>query len=232
MNALRRQIHVPMAQNPIDDIYLAVRSSTGSPASADALTPPVRAAIARVDKEQLVSVRDLMTLDDVAWEATSRQLFRAVMVIAFASLAQLLAMVGVFGVVGYSVQLRDRDFGVRRALGASTADVLRLAIGGAVRMIAAGTLIGLILGAMLSPLLTCVLFGVQPLDPVTFVSVAMVLALTAVLSTIGLAWRPVSTLPSHYEGSDRRSHWALTNATPPACATGCGDPVGVRWPVW
>ena len=78
------QIYVPMAQDPVDDIYLAVQSSTGS---AEALTAPVRAAIGRIDKEQLVSVREVMTLEDIAQDATSRQRFRAVMVIAFASLA-------------------------------------------------------------------------------------------------------------------------------------------------
>src|SRR5262245_8236732 len=126
------QIYVPLAQDPVDDIYLAVRAATGRSGSGKALTPSVRAAIARIDKEQLVSVRDVMTLDDVAWTATSGQRFRAVMVLAFAGLALLLAVVGVFGVLGYSVQLRVRDFSVRRALGATTGDILRLALGHAV----------------------------------------------------------------------------------------------------
>jgi putative ABC transport system permease protein len=190
------QIYVPMAQNPIDDIYLAVQSSSGR---AEALAGSIRAAIGRVDKEQLVSVRDVMTLEDIAWTATSRQRFRAVMVAAFAGLALLLAMVGVFGILAYSVQLRMRDFGVRRALGASTADVLRLALRSAVQVVAAGTIIGLILAAMLSRVLTTMLFGVKPLDPVTFVSVATLLAVTAVLAMLGPAWRatrvdPVSAL--------------------------------------
>jgi putative ABC transport system permease protein len=187
------QIYVPLAQNPIDDIYLAVQASTGN---ADALTPSVRAAIARVDKDQLVSVRDVMTLEDVAWHATSRHRFRAVMVIAFASLALLLAVVGVFGVLGYSVQLRVRDFSVRRALGASSADIVRLAIGSAVRVIAAGSIAGLILAAMLGRLLASMLFGVQPLDPVAFVSAPIVLALTAVLAMIGPAWRATRVDPA------------------------------------
>ena len=187
------QIYVPLAQNPIDDIYLAVQASTGN---ADALTPSVRAAIARVDKDQLVSVRDVMTLEDVAWHATSRHRFRAVMVIAFASLALLLAVVGVFGVLGYSVQLRVRDFSVRRALGASSADIVRLAIGSAVRVIAAGSIAGLSLAAMLGRLLASMLFGVQPLDPVAFVSAPMVLALTAVLAMIGPAWRATRVDPA------------------------------------
>ena len=73
-----------MAQDPVDDIYLAVRPAAGR---AEALAPSVRAAIGRIDKEQLVSVRDVVTLEDVAWEATGRHRFRAVMVITFAALA-------------------------------------------------------------------------------------------------------------------------------------------------
>ena len=69
-----------------------------------------------------------MTLEDIAWAATGRHRFRAVMVIAFAALALVLAMVGVFGILAYSVQQHVRDFGVRRALGATTNDVLRLVI--------------------------------------------------------------------------------------------------------
>ena len=187
------QIYVPLAQNPIDDIYLAVEASSGD---AGALTPSVRRAIARVDKDQLVSVRNVMTLEDVAWQATSRQRFRAVMVGAFASLALLLAVVGVFGVLGYSVQLRVRDFSVRRALGASSADIVRLAIGSAVRVIAAGSLAGLILAAMLGRLLAGVLFGVQPLDPVTFLSAPILLALIAALAMIGPAWRATRVDPA------------------------------------
>ena len=122
------QIYVPMAQDLIDDILLMVRPKTGR---AEALAPSVRAAISRIDKEQLVSVRDVVTLEDVAWAATGRHRFRAVMVMAFAALALVLAMVGVFGILAYSVQQRVRDFGVRRALGATTSDVLRLVVSSA-----------------------------------------------------------------------------------------------------
>jgi putative ABC transport system permease protein len=166
------QIYVPMAQQPIDDMFLLVRPASGS---ANALASGVRAAIGRVDKEQLVSVRSVMTLDDVAWDATARYRFRAVLVITFAGLALMLAMVGVFGVLAYSVEQRVRDFGIRRALGATAGDVLRLVV------------LGRFIDAML--------FGVPPVDPVTFAAVAVVLVLTAALAIAGPAWRAARVDP-------------------------------------
>ena len=186
------QIYVPVTQEPIDDIYMIVRPASGR---AEALAPAVRAAIGRVDKEQLVSVRDVRTLDNVAQEATSRYRFRAQLVVAFAVLALLLAMVGLFGVLGYSVQQRMRDFGVRRALGATTADVLRLVVGSAAGVIAIGAVIGLGLAIALGRLIATMLFGVQPMDPVTFALVTLVLAVTAAVSTAGPAWRATRVDP-------------------------------------
>ena len=188
-------VYVPMTQLLMDDIYLAVRSTQ----DPTAIAPSVRAAIARVDKEQLVSVRNVMTLEDVAREATARHRFRAVMVITFALLALVLAMVGVFGILAYSVQQRLRDIGVRRALGATTGDVLRLVLGNATRVIATGAAIGLVLSAFAGQMLSTMLFGVSPLDATTFALVLATLAVTALVSTAGPAWRatridPVSAL--------------------------------------
>jgi putative ABC transport system permease protein len=180
------QIYVPIAQDAMDDMFMVVRPAAGP---ADALAPSVRAAIARVDKEQLVSVRSVMTLDDVAGEATARYRFRAVLVMTFAVLALLLAMLGVFGVLAYSIEQRVRDLGVRRALGATTSDVLRLVVGRAVGVIAIGATIGLALSIAFARVLNTMLFGVEPLDPMTFAAVAIVLILTAAVSIAGPAWR-------------------------------------------
>jgi putative ABC transport system permease protein len=187
------QLYVPMAQNLLDDIYLLVRPATGR---AEALAPSVRAAIGRVDKEQLVSVRDVMTLEEVAREATARHRFRAVMVVTFAGLALLLAMVGVFGMLAYTVQQRVRDVALRRALGATTSDVLRIVVGGAIRVIALGAVVGLALSAVLGRFLDTVLFGVQPLDPITFASVAIVLGVTTMVAIAAPAWRATRIDPA------------------------------------
>ena len=187
------QIYVPMAHDLSDDVILLVRPKTGR---AEALTPAVRAAISRVDREQLVSVRDVITLENVERGATGRHRFRAVMVTAFAGLALVLAMVGVFGILAYSVQQRVRDFGVRRALGATTGDVLRLVIGNAAKVVVAGAAIGLVFSAALGRLITTILFGVTPLDFTTFALVTLVLAMASAVSIAGPAWRAARIDPA------------------------------------
>lgn len=187
------QIYVPLAQDPVDDIFMVVRPTTGL---AGALAAPVRAAIGRVDREQLVSVRSVMTLEDIAWEATARHRFRAILVMAFAGLALLLAMVGLFGILAYSVQQRVREFGVRKALGAGTREVLRPLVSDALRVIAAGAAIGLASCALIGQLLDGLLFGVRPLDPVTLAAVPLVLLLTALLAVAAPAWRALRIDPA------------------------------------
>jgi ABC-type antimicrobial peptide transport system permease subunit len=186
------QVYVPMTQAAMDDTFLVVRPVSGR---AGVLAPSVRAAIGRVDKEQLVSVRSVLTLEDVAWEATARHRFRAVLVTAFAVLALVLAMVGLFGILAYSVQRRIRDFGVRRALGATTGDVVWSVIGDASRVLAAGVAVGVILSVMLGRLLASLLFGVAPLDPVTFAAVILVLGMTALVAVAGPAWKATRVDP-------------------------------------
>jgi putative ABC transport system permease protein len=153
------QMYVPITQAPWSGTNLVVRSATGDPT---ALTSAIRDAV--------------MTLEDVAGVATHRHRFRAWLLMAFAALALALAMIGVFGVLAYSTQQRVREFGVRLALGATGANVLALVLGSASRMVMAGTVIGLAVAASLSGSLTAFLFGVQPLDATTFVSVALVIA--------------------------------------------------------
>lgn len=185
------QLYVPLAQDTPGDIFLLVSAS----GHAESLAPTVRAAIERVDKGQLVGVRQLMTLDEVMSVSTARHRFRAVLVMSFAGLALLLAMVGLFGVLAYSVQQRVRDFGVRRVLGATTRDVFSLVAVSAARLIGTGTVIGLMLSALLGKLLVTMLFGVEPLDPITFGFVTVVVVVTAAASTIAPAWHATRIEP-------------------------------------
>lgn len=187
------QIYTPLAQDLIGDVMLLVKSKNGN---AEALAPAVRAAITKVDRDQLVSVTSITTLEDVEWAATARHRFRAVMVASFAGLAVLLAMVGVFGILAYSVQQRVRDFGLRRALGATSNDVIRLVVSDAMRVITIGAVLGLIMSAVLGRMIVSMLFGVQPLDLTTFAFVIGVLSITATVSVAGPAWRAAKIDPS------------------------------------
>ena len=184
------QIYVPLTQVPYDDIYLVVRAGHGPP---ETLVPAIRSVVARQDPN--VSVRRIRTLEDLASEATIRYRFRAVTVGTFAGVALVLAMSGVFSVLSYSVEQRRREFGIRVALGASQTRLLRLVLDSATRVVAAGMLIGLALSAALSRWIATFLFGIAPLDPITFGAVVAVLALTGLLATLTPALRAARVDP-------------------------------------
>jgi putative ABC transport system permease protein len=184
------QLYVPIAQNSWYSASLIVRPQTGP---ADALLPSVKAAVARVDKGQPVS--RVRTIQAVAADATSRPRFRAVLVGTFAALALGLAMVGVFGLLAYSVQQRVREFGVRIAMGAAASDVMRLVLGSAARLTLIGLVIGLTGAALLSRYVTTLVYPVRPLDPVTFMAVPVVLIVTAALAVAAPAWRAARVDP-------------------------------------
>ena len=185
-------VYVPIAQNPWWTATLVVQPNDGP---AEALTSGVRSALARVDREGNRPASRIRTLTAIGNEATSRARFRAVLMGTFALLALMLAMVGVFGVLAYSVQQRTREFGVRIALGASATNVLGLVLGNAARVIGAGVVIGLALAFAFAQSVAAFLFGVQPRDPVTFGSVGLVLVLTALVACAVPALRAVRVDP-------------------------------------
>jgi putative ABC transport system permease protein len=183
-------VYVPIAQNPWWSATLVVEPTGGA---AEALAPGVRSALARVDRNRPAVV--IRTLSAIGDEATARPRFRAVLIGTFALLALVLAMVGVFGVLAYSVQQRTREFGVRIALGAKATNVLGLVLGSAARVIGAGVAIGLALAFAFAQSVAAFLFGVAPRDPVTFVSVGVVLVLTAMIACAVPALRAVRVDP-------------------------------------
>jgi putative ABC transport system permease protein len=184
------QLYVPLAQLPWADTYLTVQASEGP---VRALIAPIRDAIARIDRD--VPVRRERTLTDLAHLNTAPHRFRAVIVGIFATLALVLAMVGIFGVLAYSVEQRTREIGVRIALGATAASLLRLVMSGAARVIAIGGVIGLAAAALIARAISTFLFGVEPLDPMTFGVVGLILALTAAIATAAPAWRATRVDP-------------------------------------
>jgi predicted permease len=184
------QVYVPLAQYPWTDTFLVVQSSEGP---VEALLAPIREVVARIDRN--VPVRRERTLTDLANLTTAPHRFRALIVATFAALALALALVGIFGVLTYSVEQRMREFGVRIALGATAASVLGLVLGSVARVIALGTVVGLVAAAGLGQVISMFLFGVRPLDPVTYVSVAVLLAVTASLAAAAPALRAVRVDP-------------------------------------
>jgi putative ABC transport system permease protein len=184
------QVYGPFAQYPFGEVFMVVRSVTGRP---EAFVPAIRSIVAQ--RDPILSVRRIWTLEMLKDAATAGYRFRAVTVGAFAALAVVLAMVGVFGVLAYSVQQRRREFGVRMALGASMKNVLALVARDAAKLIAIGAAVGLLLAASLSRTLSAFLFGVQPLDPLSFIGAVALLAVTAGAAIVAPAIRAARVDP-------------------------------------
>jgi len=184
------QVYMPLAQFATGDVYMVARASRGP---AAALTPLIRAIVARHDPN--TPVRRDRTLEYLSVQSTAGYRFRAAIVGTFAALALVLAMIGVFGVLAYSVQQRQREFGVRLALGASGPSILWLVLGSAGRLIAFGGALGLVLAFVLGRAIAAFLFGVTPVDPVTFVGVAVVVVVTAAVASAAPAWHAARVNP-------------------------------------
>ena len=182
--------HVPITQNPWYWAVLAVRT-TGEPTR---LVAAVKAAIARVDKDQPVT--SVRTMDEVAAESIAEPRLRAQLVGIFAVVGLVLAAVGTFGVLAFSVSQRTREFGIRMALGATATDLLQMVMSGGLKITAAGIAIGLGAAAMLTRFLASLLFGVRPLDPLAFLAAAALLALVALVACAMPALRAARVDPT------------------------------------
>jgi putative ABC transport system permease protein len=184
------EIYVPIMQNAWYWAAVAVRAA-GDPM---ALAGSVRAAVGRVDKD--LPVTRVRTMDEVAGQSIAQPRFRAELVGAFATLASVLASVGVFGVLAFSVSQRTREFGIRMALGARSADVLRLVLRGGLKIAAAGLAIGVAAAVALTRFLESLLFGVTPLDPISFLAAAALLLVLALAACAAPAMRAARVDPA------------------------------------
>ena len=151
-----------------------VLRTTSDPAG---IAAAVRNAVWTVDKDQPVS--NVRTMDQVFAAAISQERFQALMLGLFAALALVLACVGLYGVISYSVVQRTHEIGVRMALGAQSVDVLRLVIRQGMFLTFTGLAIGIVAGTFATRVLTDMLFGVTPRDPLTFVGVPVLLLFVA-----------------------------------------------------
>jgi putative ABC transport system permease protein len=175
-------VYVPYWQWPMQTPTLYVRT-TGNPANfAATLYSEVKALNKNLPAPKVQTMND--RLSDVVAEPR----FQALLLGLFGLVALVLVSAGVYGVVSYSVAQRAKEIGVRMALGAGAGDVLRLVIGQGMKLVLAGVAIGIAGALALTRLMKTLLFGVSAYDPLTFVSIALLLALVALLA----CWIPAS----------------------------------------
>jgi putative ABC transport system permease protein len=170
------QVYFPHAQQPSGTMYLAVRTA----AEPLKLAAAVRAEIRGMEREALVTRVQTMDRSLSDWVAGPRVL--TVLLGSFAAFALLLAALGLYGVVAYSVSQRTHELGVRIALGAGRRDVLRLVLGQALVLALAGITIGMAGAFAATRLLSSLLYRVAARDPAIFVAVPVLLALAALVA--------------------------------------------------
>ena len=133
--------------------------------------------------DRAVLVAEVQTMEDVVAGATARPRFTLVLLGTFAVVALLLAAVGIYGVIGYAVSRRTQEIGVRMALGATRANVAGLIVGEGMRIVAIGVAAGLLGAVALTRLMAAMLYGVRATDPLTYVGVAVLLAVVALVAS-------------------------------------------------
>jgi putative ABC transport system permease protein len=157
---------------------LAVRTSVDPKSTLAA----IQSAIREVDKDQ--PVYQVQTIEELIRDSVSTRRFALTILILFAVLALVLAVSGIYGVISYSVTQRTQEIGIRMALGAQGADVLRLVLVQFMRLTLVGIAVGLVAAYLLTRLMTSLLFGVTPTDVTTFVLVPVGLSLVALVACL------------------------------------------------
>jgi putative ABC transport system permease protein len=176
-------------QNPFPYLTLVVRSAT----SPEGLAAALRSEVWAVDKDQPVTA--ITTMERYLSEAMATRRFNMILLGVFAIVALVLAAVGIYGVISYSVTQRTHEIGVRMALGASSGDVMRLIVGQAMTLAAAGVAAGLVAAFALTRVMESLLFGVSSHDVITFIAIPLVLGAVALAACLVPARRATKVDP-------------------------------------
>ena len=173
------EMYVSHVQNPERRMNVVIRTETPD---ASQLTPVARAEVKAFDPDQIIW--RTQTLEQLLGTSVAPRRFNMMLLGIFASVALVLAAVGLYGVMSYSVTWRTHEIGVRMALGAKRADVLRLVVRQGMIMALIGLAIGLIGALSLSRVMRSMLHGISPTDPLTFTGVSIVLLVVALLACL------------------------------------------------
>jgi putative ABC transport system permease protein len=182
-------IYTPFLQNPSFGNFVALRASTDPVALAGA----VREVAHRLGND--LSIQEIRLMEDVVAAAVASERFTLQVVGIFAAVALILALIGVYGVISYTVSRRAREFAIRSAIGAQPADTLRLLLTQSAKPILAGLILGAVAALFLTRLLSGLLFQVSGRDPLTFAAVPVLLALGALAACIQPARRAMRLDP-------------------------------------
>src|SRR5215207_702978 len=186
----RPEYYVPFEQAPSAVTQVVVRAKDGD---AAALTSPVRAALKGVDPNLLIWRTE--TMDELVGQSVAPQRFNVALLGFFAALAMLLAAVGIYGVMSYTVTQRRHEIGIRMALGAQRRDVLRLVVRQGMLLTLLGLGVGLAGAFALTRLMSSLLYGVSATDPMVFAAVSLLLAAVALLASYVPARRATKVDP-------------------------------------
>jgi len=170
------QYYIPHRQLPVNSVFLVARTAV-EPAS---LSGSVRASIQEVDRE--LPVYRVTTMEQMVADSMAQRRFAMTLLGIFAFVAMILASVGLYGVMSYSVTHRTNEIGIRMALGASVSDVLRMVVGQGMGLSLAGVVIGLVGALLLTRVMRTLLFSVSATDPLTYGAVALVLVAVSLLA--------------------------------------------------
>ncbi|HEY8460410.1 MAG TPA: FtsX-like permease family protein [Blastocatellia bacterium] len=170
-------VYRPITQYPQWQSYLVVRTAGEPLAAVNAVRGRLWSSL-----DPNLPISEAQAMQTYFRDSIGQPRFNAYLFSVFAGIALLLAVIGVYGVISYSVTERTQEIGVRLAMGANKGDVLRLIIGGAARLVATGVAIGLLAAFFLTQLLSKLLFEVSRTDPITYILISIILAVAALIA--------------------------------------------------